>query len=145
MQIFRFLSQNQDKIVLIIGAILVALVGFAAGRLTALQNQTEPLVIEEPEQNLQFAQEEEGSVLGKTADKEKSTQETIQTDKEELGTQATEGKYVGSKNSKKYHYPDCRYAKKISQENKIWFKSIKEAQEAGYEPCKVCKPPTSDQ
>jgi len=53
-------------------------------------------------------------------------------------------KYVGSKNSNKYHYPDCKWAKKINPANLVTFKSAKEAKEAGYVPCKVCKPPAKD-
>ena len=49
-------------------------------------------------------------------------------------------KYVGSKNSNKYHKTTCRFAKSISPSNLIEFTSIKEAEEAGYIPCKVCKP-----
>jgi hypothetical protein len=51
-------------------------------------------------------------------------------------------KFVGSKNSDKYHYCSCRYAKKIKKENLICFESKKEAQNEGYIPCGVCKPPS---
>lgn len=54
--------------------------------------------------------------------------------------QITEGKYVGSAKSDKFHYPNCRWAEKILKENEIWFNTIKEAKKAGYEPCGVCKP-----
>jgi len=57
---------------------------------------------------------------------------------------ALDYKYVGSKNSNKYHYPTCRAAQKIKPENLVTFKSAKEAQAAGYVPCKVCKPPIND-
>lgn len=49
--------------------------------------------------------------------------------------------YVGSKKSNKYHYTWCKWAQKISLKNKVVFNSVKEAQAAGYVPCKVCKPP----
>lgn len=52
----------------------------------------------------------------------------------------TEGKYVGSTESNKYHYPTCRYAEKIKEENQIWFDTIEEAEQQGYEPCGVCNP-----
>jgi len=57
---------------------------------------------------------------------------------------AADYKYVGSKNSNKYHYPDCKWAKKISAKNLITFKTAQEALKARYVPCKVCKPPTKD-
>ena len=53
-----------------------------------------------------------------------------------------EGKFVGSVNSDKYHWPSCRWAENIKEENEIWFVSTKEAQEAGYEACGTCSPPS---
>jgi len=50
------------------------------------------------------------------------------------------GKYVGSSKSDKYHYPNCRYAEKISPGNHVWFKDEAAARAAGYSPCGVCKP-----
>ena len=58
---------------------------------------------------------------------------------------AAEYKYVGSKKSNKYHYPTCRWAKKIKPYNLVTFQSAKEAREAGYIPCKVCRPPLKDE
>jgi hypothetical protein len=43
--------------------------------------------------------------------------------------------YVGSKNSKKYHYPKCKWAKKISSKNLAVFETAQEAVKAGYVPC----------
>lgn len=53
----------------------------------------------------------------------------------------TDGQYVGSSKSNKYHYPSCRYAKQITPGNLIWFNGEIEAQRSGYVPCKVCRPP----
>jgi len=50
------------------------------------------------------------------------------------------GKYVGSKRSNKFHYPSCRWAKKISPGNRVYFNSRQEALDRGYVPCKVCGP-----
>jgi methylphosphotriester-DNA--protein-cysteine methyltransferase len=58
---------------------------------------------------------------------------------------AADYKYVGSKKSNKYHYPSCRWAEKIKPYNLVTFGSAKEAQEAGYVPCKVCKPSLQDE
>ena len=49
-------------------------------------------------------------------------------------------KYVGSKNSDKYHKPSCVWAKKIKLENLVCFSSKEEAEDKGYKPCSVCKP-----
>lgn len=53
---------------------------------------------------------------------------------------AASQEYWGSAKSDKFHYPSCQWAKKIHQENLIIFESRKEALDAGYVPCKVCKP-----
>lgn len=46
--------------------------------------------------------------------------------------------YVGSKNSDKYHLPDCPGASRIKEENKIWFSSEEEAESLGYTPASNC-------
>jgi methylphosphotriester-DNA--protein-cysteine methyltransferase len=57
---------------------------------------------------------------------------------------AADYKYVGSRKSDKYHYPTCSAAKQIKPDNLIIFKTAKEARDAGYIPCKICKPPIKD-
>lgn len=52
------------------------------------------------------------------------------------------GVFVGSVESDKYHYPSCRHAEKILESNEIWFSSPEQAQSMGYDPCKVCDPPS---
>ena len=49
-------------------------------------------------------------------------------------------KYVGSKNSDKYHVESCQWAQKISEDNLVEFDGEDAASKAGYVPCKVCKP-----
>lgn len=56
-----------------------------------------------------------------------------------------DNKFVGSKNSNKYHYTWCRWAQRIKPSNIVVFESPEEAIAAGYIPCKVCKPPVKSQ
>ncbi|MCD6296657.1 MAG: LPS export ABC transporter permease LptF [Deltaproteobacteria bacterium] len=49
-------------------------------------------------------------------------------------------KYVGNVRRHKFHRPDCRWAKKISQDNTYSFKSRDDAVKQGYIPCEVCDP-----
>lgn len=49
-----------------------------------------------------------------------------------------EAQYVGSKNSDKYHLLWCSGAKRISEANKVFFKSKEEAEGAGYKPAANC-------
>lgn len=50
------------------------------------------------------------------------------------------GKFVASADSDKFHWPDCRWAKKILSENEIWFDSAADAIAAGYGACGTCHP-----
>jgi len=52
----------------------------------------------------------------------------------------SEHKYVASKSSDVFHKPDCRWAKNISEENLVTYKSRDEAIKAGKRPCKTCNP-----
>jgi hypothetical protein len=48
------------------------------------------------------------------------------------------GGYVASKKSTKYHLPWCSGAKRIAEENKIWFATKEEAERQGYTPAENC-------
>ena len=54
--------------------------------------------------------------------------------------QTKEWKYVASKNSKVFHRPDCKWAKRISPKNLIGYKSREEAIKSGRRPCGICGP-----
>ena len=49
--------------------------------------------------------------------------------------------FWASEKSNIYHYPSCKWAKKIRPYNLIIFNSPEEAIASGYRPCKVCRPP----
>lgn len=59
---------------------------------------------------------------------------------DEDGISYHEESLVGSKSSRKYHRPDCRFAQKIKPENLISFSGVEDARREGYLPCKVCNP-----
>ena len=48
--------------------------------------------------------------------------------------------YVGATTTGKFHYVSCRWADKIRPDHRAYFESREEATDAGYIPCKVCKP-----
>lgn len=52
----------------------------------------------------------------------------------------TEASYVGNKRTYTLHRPSCTFAGKISDKNKIVFRSRFDAIKIGYSPCKQCKP-----
>lgn len=74
--------------------------------------------------------EEQGYILGQN----KSTSTIKSEDSDRSSTNnAEKGKYVGSKNSDKYHALDSGPAKRIKEENKVYFKSKEDAESQGYE------------
>ncbi|MBQ3434615.1 MAG: nuclease [Selenomonadaceae bacterium] len=48
--------------------------------------------------------------------------------------------YVGNANSRKFHFANCSTLKKMNPANRVDFNSRDEAINAGYIPCKRCKP-----
>lgn len=54
---------------------------------------------------------------------------------------SSDGPFVGSAKSDKYHYPSCSAARRIKPENLVTFSSSAEAGAAGYSPCGICHPP----
>ncbi len=51
-------------------------------------------------------------------------------------TQDVQMQYIGNRNSKKFHTPDCSSLPKES--NRVYFESYQEAIDAGYTPCSNC-------
>ncbi len=54
-------------------------------------------------------------------------------------SQEKSGMYIGSKNGRVYHLPSCPGAKRIKDENKLWFKDKEDAESHGYKPATNCK------
>ncbi len=52
---------------------------------------------------------------------------------------APEGGFVASKQGKKYFPVNCKSAKTIKEENKVYFGTAADAENAGYEATKTCK------
>ena len=48
--------------------------------------------------------------------------------------------YIGNSNSGKFHYASYRWVQKMSEHHKVHLESRNEAIDAGYVPCKVCRP-----
>jgi len=123
-----FWRAHQNKVILTIGGVLLAIASFGAGRLTVLE-KSEPVVIEDPVE--QVSQCPKCAVNKETADDAEEEDE----DEEEV----EQGDYVASKNGSKYYLTTCSGANRIKEENKVWFDTVDEAKAEGYEPAKNCK------
>jgi len=121
----NYFRKNEDKIVLIIGIFLIALISFGAGRLMVARQPREPIKIE----NYGLASLKESTDI-KNSDE-------IKGDVRE--PEKKEKMFVGSINSNLYHLPDCTRAKRIYEENLIWFESAEDAKSKGYIPANCLK------
>jgi len=123
-----WLKHNQSDIALFFGFVLVAVIAFGAGRLSAPPIVRNPIVIQEP--NATGSINIFGGVSQSVVDK---AGEGVQ------NTASARGLFVGSKNSNLYHWPWCAPAKNIKPENQVWFQSEAQAQAAGYSPSSCIK------
>jgi len=46
--------------------------------------------------------------------------------------------YIANKSSKTIHKPDCKFAKKMKNSNKVIFKNLQDALKKGYKKCRIC-------
>ncbi len=59
---------------------------------------------------------------------------------ERIQAEDSEAAYIGNKKSLRFHYPECRSVKQMSEKNKVEFHSREEAIDSGYIPCGDCRP-----
>ena len=112
------MSRKTRDYTIILVLVLLGAISFGLGRLSAIKPVSVPVTLcaSEPGPTL------EASAV--SADL-KASQNTSQ--------------YVGSKNGTVYHLPWCGGAERILEENKVWFSTKKEAEQAGYRPAANCK------
>jgi len=109
----KFVKNNESDIVLTISIVLISLIVFGAGLSVNSYRDRGEIIIKNPSASV--IKTIEPASAKATADKQ--------------------GMFVGSINSNKYHWPDCSFAKRISEKNQVWFSSEQEAEDAGYIRC----------
>lgn len=115
----RFCKENQNDLILVAGVVLISLMSFGAGRLTAPKPVApEPIIIEGA------SRESPQSSSGEAENGGVARREM--------------GRFVASINGTKYYLPECGGANRIKEENKIWFETREEAEKAGYGPAANC-------
>lgn len=129
-----FWEKYEKKVVLAGGLILIAVISFEVGILQGHKFEQKTLIIEKaPEVMTEGLKTSETGVLGA----ESSNNTGIDLKKESVANNK-DCMFVGSKNSDKYHKPDCRFAKNIKPENIVCFKSEEDAKSNGYVGDKGC-------
>jgi len=107
-----------------IGFILVAILSFGAGKLSETYHPQTPIIFQEaPHSNAVsvtagVARDAINNQAGETIPKVDSAK--------------IQGKIIGNKNSMIYHIPGGASYDRISEQNRIYFNSEQEAQNAGY-------------
>ncbi len=135
----NFLKNNQEKLILLLGFILVFSSGFFSGHFYFQEKDDSEydIIIEDSDQNCKDLFNanpiKEYIELSNSNSSARIKGEQSETDNN-MNLQNKTGMFVASKNSKVYHSSNCQYVKRIKDENKIWFKSAKEAEKMGYEP-----------
>lgn len=125
----------QESLFLVLVIIMVGLIGFGLGRLSAKFSQP-MLNINSTLVNV--------TDLDKiaTGDADKISSFTTQSSSGQgipaADREVAERKIVGNKQSKIYHFEDCPGALRMSDANKIFFASILQASEAGFRPAGNC-------
>jgi len=118
--------RNQADVAIFIGFVLVAIIAFGAGRLSAPEIVRNPIVIDEPS-------------ISNSADVPNDVSQLVDVSAEQgtanANSDTAKGLFVASRGGTKFHWPWCSYGQKIKPENQLWFNSEKEAQAAGYSPC----------
>ena len=117
-------------------ALVIIVVGFGSfglGRLSILLDDDVPVIVEGGNA---ASIREAGNPRAKGVEDVAAHVETVSS---QARAESSNGLLVGSKSGKKYHFPWCSGAQRISEANKIWFASYEEARIAGYVPANNCK------
>ena len=149
-QIKKFFKNNEGDIILVVGIILISLISFGGGWLMGISPGLESKnkgEVKIEEVLLEDLQAETGIVGELKEENEKSKKENQnnasknenQNKNEDKSKEQNEKQIVASKNGSVYHYTWCPGAKRIKEENKIYFNSKEEAEAAGYRPAKNCE------
>ncbi|QQG46356.1 MAG: hypothetical protein HYY55_00720 [Candidatus Niyogibacteria bacterium] len=106
------LSEDKEKVNVAVSFLLIALIGFGLGRLSYTLQKEESITVEERT----------------TSNKPVAISDIAQ----------EAAVFMASKNGLAYYLPSCAGAKRIKEENKIWFSSREEAESLGYKPAVNC-------
>ncbi|MEK7646919.1 MAG: hypothetical protein AAB378_00915 [Patescibacteria group bacterium] len=115
------LAEHKNDLFTAAAIILIAIIGFGLGRLSAIYERKTPITVE---------------YLDKT---DVTNAATAQNGNDKTNHATDSAGIVASKNGSKYYMTDCPAASRIKAENRIQFNSTKEAEEAGYTASVMCE------
>lgn len=120
----NFWDKNGQTALFILAALLLCVVAYRAGQTAERSRQSSEIKVSLTKPESSNPQKDKVRLI------EKVTGESLA----ETGDSSNKKdcQFVGSKNSNKYHLPNCRYAVNIKPENKRCFASQEETEKAGY-------------
>jgi len=127
-RIGQWIWEKREKLLILLGVVLVGILCFEAGFLEGKTRPGAPLVLSVPEISQDVSPEKKESnppfsgvlPVGSVVEKD--------------GAVKVDCPFVGSKNSNKYHSVTCLVAKRIKPENRVCFASKEEAEKRNYIP-----------
>ena len=132
----RFVTDSESVLVILI--ISVALGSFWLGRLSAQDNMTEKQTSMPDSPSPSAYRPSSIDFVGRGENA--TSTDVVGGDVASVVVPfALEDGYVASKSGTKYHLPWCSGARRIKEENKVWFATKEEAEAAGYTPAANCK------
>lgn len=129
-----FQSDKGHQALLTALGIVLALGSFLLGRLSLAGDVHQNVVVTSTV--TQDSKQEQDAYVPPASDGSLSNRQTATAASAPI---AVLGKYVASKSGSAYHFPWCSGAKRIKEENKVYFNSKEEAEKAGYHPAGNCK------
>lgn len=123
-------SKKGKEVLIVIIVILVGLGSFELGRLS--KNPSSGVKVEYPSQDLSF-------VSGQTASAVLGTQDVKTSNKVAPSVNTSPKNFFASTRGKKYYPVGCPAGKSLKMENRIYFATREEAQNAGYELSSSCR------
>lgn len=135
-----FWEKYEQKIILILGLVLISVLSFEAGVLKGADFGQKPLIIESVSSADNCVSKDQNGSMG-AAEASNLPQNASNVKNQDNSTPLAlpqNCSFLGSKNSNKYHLPSCRWAKSIKPENRVCFSSEDEAKSRGYLPDKNC-------
>ncbi len=125
-------TAHTREIMLFAGVLLVGIIGFELGVVEGQSRVSAPLVIEVPT-NPAVPEKTSGASAADTTKQPLPNGKTSSSNQSAAALDPTSTcRFVGSKNSDKYHLPTCSFAKRIKPENRVCFASEDEAKAKGY-------------
>lgn len=128
-KVWVFFQQHRRELMNLVAGVCLFLAGILIGKTMSPYTNMQPIIFQDvpggsggSESALSALQDQapgvagEGSVAG-----------------------ATDGTFVASVNSNLYHHKSCAAAKRINEENRVWFATPEDAQAAGYAPSSCTK------